>query len=109
MAHIKFQQVASIGQIGDGGVIEATIGDDVIAVFRLGDEYYATAGICTHAHARLVEGYVEGNVIECPYHGGSYDIRTGKALTVPCTRDLKTYPLRIEGDAILVGLTTEAA
>lgn len=108
MGKVDFRRVASVGQIEDGCAIEVTIDDEVIALFRLGDDYYATAGICTHAHARLVEGYVEGNVIECPFHGGSFDIRTGRALSVPCTRDLKTYPLRVEGDAILAGIATEA-
>ncbi len=109
MGHVEFRRVASAGQIEDGCAIEVTIGNEVIALFRLGDDYYATAGICTHAHARLVEGYVEGNAIECPFHGGSFDIRTGQALTAPCTRDLPTYPVRVEGDAILVGIATDAA
>ena len=109
MRHVEFQRVASVGQIEDGCAIEVTVGEDVIAVFRLGNDYYATAGVCTHAYARLAEGYVEDNVIECPYHGGSFDIRTGQALAAPCTTDLRTYPLRIEGDAILVGIKAEAA
>ena len=109
MGNFEFRQVASIGQIEDGCAIEVILGEEVIAVFRLGDDYYATSGICTHAYARLSEGYVEDDVIECPYHGGSFDIRTGRALTAPCTRDLKTYPLRIEGDAILVEITTVVA
>lgn len=107
MGQVEFRSAASIDQIGDGCVIEVTLGEEVIALFRLGSDVYATSGICTHAYARLAEGYVEDNVIECPYHGGTFDIRTGKALSAPCTRDLETYPLRIEGDAILVGISTE--
>jgi nitrite reductase/ring-hydroxylating ferredoxin subunit len=109
MRQVEFHRAVSIGEIEDGGVSEVTIGENIIAVFRIGDDYFATAGLCTHAYARLAQGYVEGDVIECPYHGGTYDIRTGKALSAPCTRDLKLYPLRIEGDEILVGIETEDA
>jgi nitrite reductase/ring-hydroxylating ferredoxin subunit len=106
MERVEYKRAASIDQIEDGGAVELTFGEEVIALFRLGSDFYATAGICTHAYARLAEGYVEDNVIECPYHAGTFDIRTGKALSAPCTKDLKTYPLRIEGDAIFVGIST---
>ncbi len=104
MDSTTFHRVAAADDLSDGDVIEVKVGDDVITVFRIGDEFHATAGICTHAYARLVEGYVEGDIVECPYHGGSFDIRTGKAVASPCTVDLKRYPLRVEAGEILVGI-----
>lgn len=104
MDNIVFHRVAVVEDLSDGDVIEVQVGDDIIAVFRIGDEFHATAGVCTHAYARLAEGYVEGDIVECPYHGGSFEIRTGKAVASPCTIDLKRYPLRVEGGEILVGV-----
>ena len=52
----------------------------------------------------MSDGYIEEGQIECPLHGACFDIKTGKALTAPATVDLDSYPIRIDGDQILVGL-----
>lgn len=75
-----------------------------IALYRLEDAYYATQNICTHQHAHLSEGYVVEDCIECPLHQALFDIRTGKARGGVAKIDLKTYPVKVEGDRILVQL-----
>jgi nitrite reductase/ring-hydroxylating ferredoxin subunit len=99
-----YHRVATTNDLQDGDVIEVQVGKTLLAIYRIDGGFYATEGICTHAYARMAEGYVEGDLIECPYHGGAFEIRTGKAVAAPCTQDLKTYPLRIDGEAILVGI-----
>lgn len=66
-----------------------------IAVYKVGDEYLATANVCTHSYALLSHGYQEGDEIECEIHGGRFDIRTGAATAFPCEQPLKTYPVTI--------------
>ena len=78
------------------------VGDHQIAIFNLGGEFYATDDICTHAYASLAEGYVEDGFVECPLHAGLFDIKTGAAQGVPVVEDLKTYPVRIDGEDIYV-------
>ncbi len=56
------------------------------------------------AAASLADGYMEGELIECPLHGGCFDIKTGKAMTPPVTDDIKTYEVKIDGDDVLVGV-----
>ena len=56
-------------------------------------EIFATDNICTHAYAKLSDGWIERGEIECPLHAGRFDIRTGKATAPPCADDLKTYPV----------------
>ncbi len=73
-----------------------------IAVYRVDGAFYATNDRCTHGEASLSDGLVDGHVIECPFHSGTFDIRTGKALTFPCTEPVAVYPVRLEGDRILV-------
>ncbi|WP_210211668.1 MULTISPECIES: non-heme iron oxygenase ferredoxin subunit [unclassified Mesorhizobium] len=66
-----------------------------IAIFNLGGRFYATAGVCTHAHAFLSEGYIDGQTIECPLHQGLFHIPTGMPLSPPVTERLKTYETKV--------------
>jgi 3-phenylpropionate/trans-cinnamate dioxygenase ferredoxin subunit len=94
--------VARVGEIPDGGVKVARIEDQAIAVFRLGDSYYALDDVCTHDGGPLAEGFIEGDTIECPRHGARFDIRTGNVLCLPATSSVARYDVRIEGDEIQV-------
>jgi 3-phenylpropionate/trans-cinnamate dioxygenase ferredoxin component len=69
------------------------------------DEYYATAGHCTHERELLCDGLVMGAVIECPKHNGRFDYATGKALGAPVLVDLQTYPVKVEDDTVYVGIS----
>jgi ethylbenzene dioxygenase ferredoxin component len=62
-----------------------------LAVYRLADGIFITDDTCTHGSASLAEGYLEGDVIECPFHGGAFDIRTGEPTAFPCAEALRTY------------------
>ncbi len=76
-----------------------------IALYRVGDAYFATANICTHAFALLSDGFLEGCVIECPLHNGRFDVRTGKALASPVEKDLETFPLEVRDGEIFLELS----
>ena len=82
------------------------LGGIPVALYRLQDGVYATHDVCTHAYALLSEGYVEGESIECPLHGALFDIRSGKCLAV-ADMDATTYPVRIEGDEVMVALPVQ--
>jgi nitrite reductase/ring-hydroxylating ferredoxin subunit len=104
MTDITFHRVAGAGELGDGEMRHVEIGERQIALFNLGGDFYATDELCTHAFAMLTDGFVDGELIECPLHGGKFEIKTGKAVAPPCTVDLKTYQVKVEGDAVLVGV-----
>ncbi|HEY2186368.1 MAG TPA: bifunctional 3-phenylpropionate/cinnamic acid dioxygenase ferredoxin subunit [Xanthobacteraceae bacterium] len=99
-----FHRVASISEIPEGDALHVKLEQWEIAVFNVGGEFYAIDDVCTHAFASLSEGFVEGDVIECPLHGGRFEIKTGKAVAAPCTDDVRTYPVRREDDSVLVGI-----
>lgn len=86
--------IAACDDVEDGDGITVVVDDKEIAVFRSGQNYYATDSSCTHAGAPLVDGYLEGRIIECPLHQGRFDLRNGKALCSPATVDLKIYSTR---------------
>jgi naphthalene 1,2-dioxygenase ferredoxin component len=81
-------------------VIGVAVDGRDIALYGVGDEVYATDNICTHGHARLCEGFVDGHEIECPLHQGKFDVRTGVPTCAPATEALKSYPVKIEGGRV---------
>ncbi|HXQ54026.1 MAG TPA: non-heme iron oxygenase ferredoxin subunit [Stellaceae bacterium] len=107
MTDAKFIPAATVASVPEGDVIGVEVGGRKIALFKLDGMIYALEGYCTHGHAELAGGYVEGDRIQCPMHGGMFEIRTGKAVGDPCTVDLPVLPVRIEGDQVLVGLPGE--
>lgn len=82
------------------------VGD--ICVYNLDGVFYATADLCTHATASLAEGDVEDDLITCPVHWGQFHIPSGKAVTFPCERDLRTYRVEVEQDEVYADLSSEA-
>ena len=80
-----------------------------IAFYRVDDAVYATDNICTHGHARLCDGFLDGHEIECPLHQGKFDVRTGKAMCEPLTTDIRTFPVKVEGGDVYVKLETSEA
>lgn len=75
-----------------------------IAIYNVGGEYFATDDLCTHGDASLAEGEIEGDSIVCPYHLGTFDIRTGEPTGAPCSVPLRTYTLIVEdGEIRLAG------
>jgi NAD(P)H-dependent nitrite reductase small subunit len=99
-----FHRVATSADIPQGEGRRVKLGELEIAVFNIDGEFFAIDDVCTHAFASLSEGFVEGDVIECPLHSGRFDIKTGKAVAGPCEVDVRTYPVRREDDTILVGI-----
>lgn len=95
-------------EIPDGDPVPCSIGDLEVAIYRVEGEYFATSNICTHAQALLSDGFLDGHLIECPIHGGCFDVRTGKAMTSPVEIDLETFPTRVRDGSIEVLIPAKA-
>ena len=78
-----------------------------LGVYKIEQEYYVTDNICTHGMAILTDGYQEGGEIECPFHGGAFDIKTGEATAFPCQIPIKTYPVTLQKDDICIPASME--
>ena len=83
-------------------VIAVAVAGKDIAIYTVGDDVFATDNICTHGHARLCDGFLDGHDIECPLHQGKFDVRNGKATCEPATEALRTYPVRIGGQRVFL-------
>jgi len=79
-------------------------GELAIGVYNLGGEYYAIEDRCSHDDGPLAEGDFEPDegVAICPRHGARFDVRTGRALTLPAYLPVDTFEVRVEGDLIRV-------
>jgi len=97
-------RAAARSDLIEGEVIGVEVAGRSIALYGADGNLFATDNICTHAYACLSDGWLDGEVIECPLHAARFDIRTGKVLDPPATEDLKTYPVRIVDDEIEVRL-----
>jgi nitrite reductase/ring-hydroxylating ferredoxin subunit len=78
-------------------------GADHIAIFRVDGRLLAVENVCRHVGNPIDDGFVEGGCVTCPWHGWRYDLRTGDHLTLfGRRRGLRTYPVRLDGDQVLV-------
>lgn len=100
-----WHEVGTLGDIfGQRACRSMEIAGRQIGLFNVDGTVFAIDDICSHGNARLSEGDLEGFEIECPLHAGLFDIRSGKALTAPVTRDVRSHVVRIDGDRVLVCL-----
>jgi nitrite reductase/ring-hydroxylating ferredoxin subunit len=97
---------AALDDLKEGEPLGVEIASYHVALYRVGQEFYATGNICTHAEALLSDGVLDGCEIECPLHMGRFDIRNGEALTNPVEIDIPTYPVRVADDRLEVCLPT---
>jgi nitrite reductase/ring-hydroxylating ferredoxin subunit len=102
MSDEKWVNVAARSALAEGAMLGVEVGDLQIALYNVDGEIYATDNVCTHAFAVLTDGFLDGDIIECPLHGGCFKVKTGEGQGAPITEDIKSYPVRIVGDAIEV-------
>jgi len=100
-------EYVSVGQedeVKNGDRIFVQIDDLTLVVFNIGGHLYAIADECSHDDGPVGEGELDGLEVICPRHGARFDIRTGKALSLPAVLDIPAYPVRIRDGQIEVSL-----
>ena len=96
--------VLDASDMPQGDVTAVMVNGNEIALYEVDGEVFATDNLCTHGAARMSDGFLEGHEIECPFHQGRFDVCTGKALCAPLTKNIRTYPVRIDQSTIWVKL-----
>ena len=104
MDNIEWIDATAMGDVPADDVIGILVAGRDIALYNAGGEIFATDNICTHGHARLCEGFLEGHEIECPLHQGKFDVRTGQPTCAPVTEAIRSYPVRIESGRVFLAL-----
>jgi 3-phenylpropionate/trans-cinnamate dioxygenase ferredoxin subunit len=106
---MTFATVAKLDEIPDGGIKQVVAHGDLVGLYRVGNDVWAINDICTHEETELSEGEfdIDDMEVECPLHGSRFDVRTGAVRILPATKPVATYPVKIEGDVVLVGPKSE--
>jgi NAD(P)H-dependent nitrite reductase small subunit len=102
-----WHRVASVSDLRDDQGFPADLAGTQIALYRVGGQIHAIDDTCTHEFAELSQGFVQDGTIECPLHAAQFEIATGKCLSGPAMTDLRSYPVRVEGDDVFVSTLDE--
>ncbi len=89
-------------EVAEGSALRVETEGLVLAVFHIEGAFYVTDDACTHGPGSLSEGYIDGDVIECNFHNGQFDIKTGEVVSPPCMIPVKTYPAKVEDGVVVI-------
>jgi nitrite reductase/ring-hydroxylating ferredoxin subunit len=95
-------KLCSTDEVAPGSAIRVEAADLVLAVFNVGGEFYVTDDNCTHGPGSLSEGYIEDDIVECNFHNGQFNIRTGEVVSPPCMVPVRTYPAVVEDGTVYI-------
>ena len=87
-------RVVDVAGLPPGGLLPVKVGERKVLVCRVGDEYFAIENFCPHATVPLSRGRLEGCELECPFHGGKLDVRSGSPVHPPIRRPVATFAVR---------------
>jgi 3-phenylpropionate/trans-cinnamate dioxygenase ferredoxin component len=99
-----FVRACALADVPENGALGVELNGEPVAVVNAGGEIYAIRDVCSHAEVPLSEGEVYDHTIECWLHGSCFDLRTGKPTGMPATEPVPVYPVKIEGDDVLVSI-----
>ena len=98
----KFVKVAQVSEVLPGGSRGVEIEGKTLALFNLGGTFYAIDDTCTHVGGSLSEGTLEGEEVECPWHGARFNVKSGVVCCPPAPSGVATYRVQVNGSDILV-------
>ncbi|CAN5674171.1 non-heme iron oxygenase ferredoxin subunit [soil metagenome] len=100
----EYHKLTAIGDLAPGEVKQYTVEGRPVALCNVDGEFHAFEDICTHQFAHLTEGEFEGQVIKCPLHGATFDVKTGEAKTLPAVKPVPKHEVKVEGGNVYVAL-----
>lgn len=104
MSDNGFVTVAKKDFLEPGELAYVEVGDEPVCLINVNGEIHAMSDYCTHEDASLSDGTIDGDEIECPLHGGAFDIRTGAPAAFPVAVPVQKYAVRIVGDEVQVSV-----
>ena len=105
----EFVKACALDDVTDGGALRVMIDGIPVAIVRSAGEVYAIQDVCSHANVALSEGEIEDQTIECWLHGSRFDLVTGRPTGLPATVPVPVYPVKIDGDDILVAVSSRTS
>lgn len=103
----EFVSIAPETDIPNGERLFVEIDDQPIVIFNIAGQLFAIADLCSHDDGPLGDGELNGYEVVCPRHGASFDVRSGKVLSLPAVVDIPAYPVRVVEGQVEIGLPGE--
>jgi nitrite reductase/ring-hydroxylating ferredoxin subunit len=98
----KLVELCAKDDVAEGEVVKVEKDGLELAVYHVEGEFYVTDDHCTHGPGSLSEGHLDGHVIECDFHNGAFDIRSGAVVAPPCMVPVKTYKVIPNDGAVVI-------
>lgn len=98
----EFIKIARTSDVPDPGKTVLEVEDRIVVLIHAGGQFYCIDDVCTHDDGPLSEGALADHAIACPRHGAKFDVRDGRALTMPATEPTAVHQVKVEGDDVLV-------
>lgn len=95
-------KVCEVSEISEEMPKAVEVGGTQVGLFKLNDHFFAIENVCPHAFALLTDGFIEDDTVECPLHEAIFQIKTGVLQSGPGCRNLRTYPVKVEGDHVMI-------
>jgi biphenyl 2,3-dioxygenase ferredoxin component len=95
-------ELCNTSDVDVGGALKVEKDDLILAVFNIDGEFFVTDDACTHGPGSLSEGYIEDDVVECNFHNGQFNIKTGEVVAPPCMIPIKTYRTVVENGKVFI-------
>ena len=110
---MTFERVCAFSEVPEDGSLRVELPDVDVAIVNFDGQVFAIEDVCSHAEVALTDGEVEefdgAPTIECALHGSCFDLRTGQPTNLPATEPVPVYPVRVEGDDVLVDVDAPLA
>jgi nitrite reductase/ring-hydroxylating ferredoxin subunit len=100
--HTALADICGFDDVPEGGALKVETGELTLAVFKVEGRVYVIDDHCTHGPGSLSEGFLEGYEIECDFHQGCYDIRTGEVTSPPCMIPVNSYRVALEDGRVSI-------
>jgi 3-phenylpropionate/trans-cinnamate dioxygenase ferredoxin component len=100
----ELHRACSLSEVPEEGAVGVEVAGVPVAIIRAEGEIFALQDVCSHEEVPLSEGEVYDHTVECWLHGSCFDLRTGKPTGPPATKPVPTYPVKVDGDDVYVGL-----
>ncbi len=103
---MSFVKACAVAALKPDAALRVEVDGEPVAVVRSHDQLYAIRDECSHDNVALSDGEVDGATIECWLHGSIFDLTTGKPMCLPANKPVPIYAVRLEGDDVLVDVTS---
>jgi p-cumate 2,3-dioxygenase ferredoxin subunit len=104
MPTTRTTELCATGDVASGEIRRAVLpSGHAVAIYNVDGQFFVTDDICSHGEASLSEdGVLDGYEVECSWHFGKFDVRTGEARAMPCELPIRSWPVKVEGDKVFI-------